>query len=95
MRLAEAPTLGWMSQGACRGEDPELFFPIAAAGPALAQAGRAKAVCRRCMVRLMCLAYAVENGQAGIWGGTTEDERRAMRTRSCLDTAGTCTQKLA
>jgi len=40
------------------------------------------------MVRPMRLAYAVEHGQAGIWGGTTEDERRAMRTQNCLDTAG-------
>jgi hypothetical protein len=28
---------GWMSRGACQGEDPELFFPIAAEGPALYQ----------------------------------------------------------
>ena len=24
---------GWMPRGACHGEDPELFFPITAAGP--------------------------------------------------------------
>jgi hypothetical protein len=28
---------GWMPWGACQAEDPELFFPVTAAGPALAQ----------------------------------------------------------
>lgn len=67
--------VGWMSRGACRGEDPELFFPIAATGPALDQVSAAKAVCDRCVVRAMCLAYALATRQAGIWGGTTGDER--------------------
>ncbi len=69
---------GWMPRGACQGEDPDLFFPIAAAGPALAQVVAAKAVCFRCAVRAACLAYALATGQAGIWGGTTHEERHAM-----------------
>jgi WhiB family redox-sensing transcriptional regulator len=43
-------SLGWMSRGACPREDPELFFPIAAAGPALQQISAAKTVCSRCTV---------------------------------------------
>jgi WhiB family transcriptional regulator, redox-sensing transcriptional regulator len=70
---------GWMPRGACQGEDPELFFPITAAGPALAQVFAAKAVCFRCAVRAACLSYALATGQAGIWGGTTQEERHAMR----------------
>src|SRR5580692_228981 len=70
---------GWMPRGACQGEDPELFFPIAATGPALAQVIGAKAVCFRCAERAVCLAYALATGQAGIWGGTTQEERHAMR----------------
>ena len=57
---------GWMPRGACRGEDPELFFPITSAGAALAQILAAKAVCFRCAVRAACLSYAVATGQAGI-----------------------------
>ena len=53
---------------ACRGEDPELFFPIATEGPALLQISAARAVCRRCAVAAMCLAYALQTRQAGIWG---------------------------
>lgn len=69
----------WMSRGACQREDPELFFPIAAVGPALHQVNAAKAVCLRCAVRAACLSYGLETRQEGIWGGTTWDERAAMK----------------
>jgi WhiB family transcriptional regulator, redox-sensing transcriptional regulator len=71
-----------MPQSACQGEDPELFFPVTASGPALAQVFAAKAVCFRCAVRAACLSYALVTGQAGIWGGTTQEERQAMRRSS-------------
>jgi len=74
-----AASTTWMPSGACQGEDPELFFPIGASGPALYQITAARAVCRRCAVTRMCLTYALETGQAGIWGGTTSEERQAMR----------------
>ena len=74
---ARGPT-AWMSQGARRGKDPELFFPITATGPSLRQIIAAKAVCGQCAVRLMCLAYAIATRQAGVWGGTTGEERHAM-----------------
>lgn len=79
---------GWMPRGACRGEDPELFFPVTAAGPALAQVFAAKAVCFRCAVRAACLSYALATGQAGIWGGTTQEERHVMRRSSGLRARG-------
>ena len=72
-------TPGWMPRGACRGEDPEHFSPVTAAGPALAQVFAAKAVCFGCAVRAACLSYALATGQAGIWGGTTQEERHAIR----------------
>lgn len=73
----------WRERAACRDEDPELFFPIGATGPALDQAERAKAVCRRCPVIDQCLAWALTTGQdAGIWGGLTEQERRELRHAS-------------
>jgi WhiB family redox-sensing transcriptional regulator len=69
-------------QAACQTADPELFFPVAGARASLAELARAKAVCASCAVREQCLDYAVETGQAhGVWGGTTEDERRAIAAR--------------
>jgi WhiB family redox-sensing transcriptional regulator len=81
MLPSDAPvgSLGWMSRGACQGEDPELFFPFTANGAAVHQITAAKAVCARCPVRAICLAYAVTTGQDGIWGGTTPEERRALQ----------------
>jgi WhiB family transcriptional regulator, redox-sensing transcriptional regulator len=70
---------GWMSRGACKREDPEMFFPVATTGPALRQIRMAKAVCLRCAVCATCMSYALENMQDGIWGGTTEQERRTLR----------------
>jgi WhiB family transcriptional regulator, redox-sensing transcriptional regulator len=70
----------WRDKAACHDADPELFFPIGTTGPALVQIGEAKRICRACPAQAPCLAWALENGVAdGIWGGTTHDERRAIR----------------
>jgi WhiB family transcriptional regulator, redox-sensing transcriptional regulator len=70
-------------RGACRDEDPELFFPVGNTGPALLQIEDAKEVCRRCEVVDACLLWALETGQdAGVWGGMSEDERRSIRRRA-------------
>lgn len=46
----------------------------------------AKAVCRGCVVKEECLEYALENpGRFGIWGGTTDDERREIRKQRTLE----------
>lgn len=75
--------VNWQSKGACRNEDPELFFPIGNTGPAIMQTEEAKQVCRRCDVREQCLAWALEHGQDyGVWGGLSEDERRALKRRN-------------
>nr|PZM91077.1 MAG: WhiB family transcriptional regulator [Thermocrispum agreste] len=69
----------WRDLAACRGEDPELFFPIGTSGPALLQVEQAKAVCRRCSVAEQCLAEALRRREMyGIWGGTTEAERAEL-----------------
>lgn len=65
---------------ACRGTDPELYFPVGTSGPAEAQLKAAQAVCRACPIRSACLTWALETGQeAGVWGGTSEEDRRDMR----------------
>jgi WhiB family redox-sensing transcriptional regulator len=72
--------MDWVHRARCINEDPELFFPIGTTGPAAVQTEEAKAVCTECEVRSECLEWALTTGQdAGVWGGKSEDERRALR----------------
>ena len=75
--------MDWRHRALCRDEDPELFFPIGTTGPATEQVEVAKTVCLRCDVRVQCLEWALETGQdAGVWGGMSEEERRAVKRRT-------------
>ncbi|GGR85856.1 transcriptional regulator WhiB [Micromonospora fulviviridis] len=85
LRMRSVAAMDWRHDAVCRDEDPELFFPIGTSGPALLQVEQAKAVCRRCPVTDHCLQWALESGQdAGVWGGMSEEERRAVKRRGGL-----------
>lgn len=82
----------WRSQAACRDVDPELFFPVADAGPLVEwQVQDAKAVCAGCPVRVQCLAFALGALADGIAGGLTPAERRRHSRRLA---AGGCPRVL-
>jgi WhiB family transcriptional regulator, redox-sensing transcriptional regulator len=70
----------WVRRARCKDEDPELFFPVGTTGSSSLQTEMAKAVCGACEVRPECLEWALATGQdSGVWGGLSEDERRALR----------------
>lgn len=70
----------WRRHAACRDTDPDLFFPVGTTGPAIEQIENAKAVCAECEAKDDCLEYALATNQdSGIWGGTSEEERRQLR----------------
>jgi WhiB family redox-sensing transcriptional regulator len=70
----------WRKNALCKDTDPELFFPVGNTGQALMQITEAKKVCQECTVQRECLEFALETNQdCGIWGGTSEDERRQIR----------------
>jgi WhiB family redox-sensing transcriptional regulator len=76
-------SMDWRDQAACLTADPGLFFPVGNTGPAVDQIEKAKAVCGRCTVSEMCLQYALDTNQdSGVWGGLSEDERRALKRRA-------------
>jgi WhiB family transcriptional regulator, redox-sensing transcriptional regulator len=83
--MAVSPTLLlesglWRNEASCKNTDPDLFFPVGTTGPALEQIAAAKAVCCECAVRQRCLDFALTTNQdSGIWGGTSEEERRQIR----------------
>lgn len=67
----------WRTKAACRNLDVEVFFPDSEA-----DAGPALSVCATCPVRNECLDWAIATRQHdGIWGGTTESERKRIRRR--------------
>ena len=67
----------WMVFAACRDEDPDLFF---AATKDLTR--QALAICDICPVKEDCLQYALEARERfGVWGGTTEKQRRKIVRR--------------
>ncbi|HEY9367537.1 WhiB family transcriptional regulator [Streptomyces sp.] len=71
-------TTDWMRRGACRKEDPELWFPLGDGDGFTDQIDKARALCRSCPVVLRCLSFGLTQ-EYGIWGGTTEKERRGLR----------------
>lgn len=73
----------WRHRAAFRDyPDKDLWFPIGNTGPALLQIEDAKAFCRRCPAVDDCLQFALEaNLEAGVYGGMSEDERRALKRR--------------
>ena len=70
----------WRDHALCRDTDPDLFFPVGTTGQALVSIDHAKRVCSECTVTQDCLDFALETNQdSGIWGGLSEEERRAIR----------------
>ncbi len=70
----------WRRGAACRDLDPSLFFPTGITGDAVEQIAAATAICSGCQVREECLEFAVTSNQEfGVWGGTTEEQRRVLR----------------
>jgi WhiB family redox-sensing transcriptional regulator len=91
-RQAERDTDGdWRAKAACATPtvDPEVFFPESGEGW---KATQAKQVCSGCTVRDACLHEALTGPQAhgedeyGIFGGTSQAERRRLRGRQSLAT---------
>jgi WhiB family redox-sensing transcriptional regulator len=85
VRLLPGPTAEiweWQLEGACRGEDTDLFFhPEGERGPSrLARELAAKAVCFRCPVISQCAAHALTCREPyGVWGGVSESERECIQ----------------
>ena len=81
-----ASDLDWQRDAACRGlglgESQAIFFP--SRGDSIAEA---KAICSECPVTEQCLDFALANGCIGVWGGTTERQRRRLRRSQRATTA--------
>lgn len=80
-QLATELVAEWRAHAACSGYPNTLFFPSQET-PDNASVARAKAICSVCPVMDDCLEYSLESNQrSGIWGGTTEKERKSVRRK--------------
>jgi WhiB family transcriptional regulator, redox-sensing transcriptional regulator len=67
----------WHQEAACRGRGPNAFVR----GPR-SDYGSMRELCESCPVRLECLEFALsDESLTGLWGGTTDMERRLIRRR--------------
>jgi len=73
----------WMGRGKCRELPPDTFFPSDGVGVEVA-----RRVCADCPVKEPCLEYAMVNHiDHGVWGGTSERERRRIARHRRLTAA--------
>ena len=75
----------WHGKAACRGSQAVVFYPPDTGEQRDEQRWRetqAKAICNQCTVVVRCLNFAVARREThGIWGGTSEAERRVLIDR--------------
>lgn len=78
-----AAAVRWQDHKACSVANAELFFPERGGS-----SSAARAICAKCPVRTACLRYALEHHEKfGIWGGTSERERRRLMKLSDTEVA--------
>lgn len=61
----------WSKKALCSGVQITMFYTASSAG-------MAKVICGSCPVKDECLIWALMYKEEGIWGGTTEDERKSL-----------------
>ena len=77
VRPVSTAGLTWRDAALCAQVDPERWFPEKGGSTRAA-----KQICSRCPVSAECLEFALEDEDAfrhGVWGATTERERRLLR----------------
>ena len=62
---------GFFAKAACHGKAPEIFD-----GETLSAVLEAKQICSDCPIQALCLDWATQTQDAGVWGGLTPQERK-------------------
>lgn len=72
----------WMDHARCQGiDDPDIFFPEMGH-----KTTKAKKMCIKCPVLILCREYAIDTEQEwGIWGGLDKHQRAAIIARRKRD----------
>ena len=64
----------WRLRANCKGADSEQFFPERGESREAAYL-----ICAECVVQVPCLDYALRARETGIYGGTSDKERKLIR----------------
>ena len=79
----------WQIRASCRALPLDLFFPSNGVESSR-NLNVIKPFCDVCPVRVECLACAMSHpDEKGIWAGTTENDRRRMRSKNYNDRKAT------
>lgn len=76
-RLPAAPYPKFDGSQACARFPITAFFPPVHSHPRVWT--QAKAICFDCPFRAQCVAFSLSHDVQGVWGGTTESDRRQIR----------------
>jgi WhiB family redox-sensing transcriptional regulator len=66
-------TSQWMEEGICNYENRKLFYSLL-----IREQREAVKICQQCPIIDKCREYAIKNNEIGVWGGTTEKQRRKL-----------------
>jgi|TARA_R110002012_G_scaffold299314_2_gene498362 WhiB family redox-sensing transcriptional regulator len=75
----------WRKKAACKGMNPEEFFPERGTYSTQTLALRA---CATCEVTEPCLAFALKFNEPGVWGGTSSRQRRILKRQLSATKSG-------
>ena len=68
--------MSWIKNAACKGKTEYFYGPIAEKPSVTARRVMiAKSICAQCPSIEPCRDYARQNGELGIWGGETDEDR--------------------
>jgi|UPI0002EE34B7 WhiB family redox-sensing transcriptional regulator len=81
-RAVLSPTVdawAWQAHARCRSMDTEFFFSYDGErhGVRARRERAAKQICAQCPVQAECRMHAITLGEYGVWGGTSDGDRRA------------------
>ena len=76
--LSDYRERSWIKDAACRGMDPNIFFPERGASTDISLA---KETCAECPVKEQCREYG-EMERFGFWGGVSARGRAKLRSKS-------------
>ncbi len=64
----------FFDEAICIGAESSIFD-----GDSLTDVLEAKKICSACPIQAMCLEWATQTQDAGVWGGSTPEERKKLR----------------